>query len=83
MSMDDNDPPAEDAPVAAAAAAPAAGGDQDEDAAMQMALQMSMQPEEASKEQFQDPNFVNQWGRFLVLILTTHNSECIACSKEG
>lgn len=55
MSMNENDPPAgEDAPAAAPAAA-------DEDAAMQMALQMSMQPEaEESKEQFQDPNFVNQ-----------------------
>lgn len=54
MSMNENDPPGEES-----AASPM---DADEYDAMQMALQMSMQTEENDdeKQQFQDPQFVNQ-----------------------
>lgn len=54
MSMNENDPPSEES-----AASPM---DSDEYDAMQMALQMSMQTEENEdeKQQFQDPQFVNQ-----------------------
>lgn len=64
MSMNENDPPSdaaeegkqEDVDIAV-------DDDDDDDAAMQMALQMSMQPdelEETKTDQFQDPQFVNQ-----------------------
>jgi len=55
MSMNEDPPSAEEA---------ATMPDEDDDDAMQMALQMSMQPEdtkeESKGEQFQDPQFVNQ-----------------------
>mmetsp|Transcript_31799 Transcript_31799/g.46894 ORF Transcript_31799/g.46894 Transcript_31799/m.46894 type:complete len:411 (-) Transcript_31799:43-1275(-) len=63
MSMNENDPQEQESGSAdIAAEKPAA--DNDDDAAMQMALQISMQTEkesgESSGRQFQDPQFVNQ-----------------------
>ena len=54
MSMNENDPPSDDAAVAPM--------DADEDESMLMALQMSMQTDEKEEQQqqFQDPQFVNQ-----------------------
>ena len=53
MSMNENDPPSDDAAVAPM--------DADEDDSMLMALQMSMQTDEKEEQQqFQDPQFVNQ-----------------------
>ena len=63
MSMNENDPPAQSEAKSRDDHSDIGADEEDEDAAMKMALQMSMQPdavEEAKTEQFQDPQFVSQ-----------------------
>ena len=63
MSMNENDPPAQSEAKSTDDHSDIGADEEDEDAAMKMALQMSMQPdavEEAKTEQFQDPQFVSQ-----------------------
>jgi len=61
MSMNENEPASSTEPKQEESK-PAAAGEDDEAAAMQLALQMSMQADQegVKKEEFQDPQFVNQ-----------------------
>eukprot|EP00546_Thalassionema_frauenfeldii_P014425 CAMPEP_0178919720 /NCGR_PEP_ID=MMETSP0786-20121207/14600_1 /TAXON_ID=186022 /ORGANISM="Thalassionema frauenfeldii, Strain CCMP 1798" /LENGTH=411 /DNA_ID=CAMNT_0020593695 /DNA_START=35 /DNA_END=1270 /DNA_ORIENTATION=+ len=63
MSMNENDPTEQKSDSTNSGEESSAVTDGDDDAAMQMALQMSMQTEkddQSSGQQFQDPQFVNQ-----------------------
>lgn len=101
MSMNENEPAAEEEENnnKEAAAKPAAVAAQmdienDEDGAMQMALQMSIQKDEGDEKeeskdgQFQDPNYVNEVSILSIVnlylhVVKHHLTSCLHCSFEA